>query len=165
MAQDNKKRIEELKKHLALKDGTDLIKYIDKLGKKSNQVERDKFLEALKRGFEGTGQYGLERAFLDGTIKPEEWIDWRDNLGITVEDMGTVLPPYYGKKDGTLKEKAYIVTMEHTTIFKYKDMFKKRFDVNIVTCKEALEKIAKDKDFQKHATKDMKDKLKKVLKK
>jgi hypothetical protein len=103
---------------------------------------------------------------LDGTIKPEEWVEWRDKLGITVGDIGTVMPIYYGRIDGSIKDKgAYVVTLSHTQLCKYRDMFKKKFGVDIITVDEALEKLSKDKDFKKHASKEEMETLNKVLKK
>ena len=139
-----KQRLEKLKKASKPVDAIPLIKFmLDGKGKFTKE-QKDKFIGSLHSGFEESGKMFLDRAILEKVITEKEAEELKKMF--TLSDFGTVLQEYFSKKDGHIKKdtKVKVLTVENTTIFKHRDMIKKRFGVDIISAKEGVEELKKN---------------------
>ncbi len=139
----NKKKIENIKKKTKPVDALPLFEFMmDKKGKLTKE-EKDGFLNSMHESFEDVGNMLLDRAFTDGFMTENEFKDIQKKYSLTISDFATILQAHYNRKDGEFDKtgKVCLMTMEDSDIYKHKEFVKKRFDVDVMSCKEFIDKI------------------------
>ena len=140
-----RKRIEEIKERTKPVDALPLIKAMIKSRDKMDDNKRKEILKALTEGFKKSGEMLLNRCFLENIMTEKEWKELSLKYNLIESDMSPILQCYFNKKDKVTKDEIIVVTMNNTSIFKHRDVLKKRFDVKIVSTEEAIE-IMKTED-------------------
>lgn len=141
-----KERIDNIKRLTKPVDALPLIKLMTDKREKMSDKDRKELLKVLIKGFKSSGEMLLKRCFLENIITEEEWKEMKDKYNLTEADMSPVLQGYFNRKDKVTKkeDKIVIVTMENTSIFKNRDVLKKKFDVMIVSAEEGIEILKKE---------------------
>ena len=152
-----KESLEKLRKETKLADAFPLLEKIREISKNSPEAKQE-FIKSIKSGFESSGNCCLMRAFLEGIMTEEEWIEMRDKFGFSISDIGVVLLAVFGKTEKK-DEVAVIVTMPDTTISKHKEFIEKRFKVFVKTPPEIMEELKKEnpekfKEFEEEFKKE-----------
>jgi len=132
------KRLEELKKKTDPVDASNMIEFILR-ARQLPKHNRQNIVKSMIKAFNEAGNLALLRAFEEGILTEEEWININKKYGINIEEMGTILGAYFAKQK--IKDECLIVTEEGTNIYKNKEFVYDRFKVLAITPKEALEKI------------------------
>ena len=131
-------RIEEIRNRTKPVDATPMIKLLMETKTKLTREEREQFLKALIKGFRETGYMLIDRAIIEGKLTEKEYKHMSEELGLKPEDLSPILQGYYHNKDAGEDDTPIVVTMPETPIYKNKEMLQKKFEVKIVTPKQAI---------------------------
>lgn len=133
-----KEEIERIKRATTETDALPLIKMCLDIKDKSKE-EREEFKKTLKEAFDETGSLFLMRAFIEGDMTEEEYLQWAAK-GIDISLFGSILQGYYMKKDKKIPEddEVVVVTSIDSNSYKHKEELMKRFHIMIIDPNEAL---------------------------
>jgi len=103
------------------------------------QEERDAISDRLTKAFIKDGSQKLMRAFLEGIMTEQEWLDWKGK-GLDETDFSTMLGAFFAKRDKYTHddEVVHIVTNRGSNIWKHRVKLGKRFGVHIISEEEAV---------------------------
>jgi len=138
-----KERSEDLKRKTNPVDASKLIEKL-LLAKNLPQHQKNLLIDDMERAFEEAGNLSLLRAFEEGILTENEWLDMRDNKGFEIKDMGTVLGAFFAKQIQKDKsDDCVIVTQPETNIYKEREFIRKRFGIKMITPEEGIEIMRK----------------------
>ena len=117
-----------------------------KLRKDGTQEEKNDFQERLKKAFQSAGRQLLNRAIHEKLINVKEYADWCTEFGMSEEFICPILEAYYIRKDGHEKkeEELVLLTTNDTLIDKMRKILKEKFNLEVTTVQEYVEKIKRE---------------------
>lgn len=139
-------KIADIKEKTKPVSGLELMKYLYNEAPKMNDKERKELQDSIEKGFYESGRLLLDRAFTDGTLTEEEYLDMKNKFGLDITELSPILLAYYDDKDGYAKkgDKIVLMTVKHSPIYKNKEFLMKRFNITICCVEECIDMMKKD---------------------